>query len=538
MTESSAQAIGRLISTRLPGLELDKEHEQMLRDGIVGGVVFFKSNAGNLKQVIELVDATSKASFHAPVLSIDEEGGAVQRFDDVLTPLPSAMALAAAKDAALALWQTASISGAQLATIGLNCVLAPVLDVFRNPFGSGISTRSYGSKPLEVAHCAGMVADAYIQSGIVPVGKHFPGHGSASLDSHFGLAVNDSETEDLWEFDISPFRECLKMESYLKKLPAILVGHIWLSHIDPEPLPASLSQRVIGGILRDFLDFDGLVMSDDMIMQAIRDKWSLEEGCLMALNAGIDHLLVCTSAEETKSVHKYLVKALEDGRLTEERVQKSIQRTDALFPRSGSRFHALPLKQPIDAAERFENLSAALPEWRTYMFDYSSKGIALLRGEMPSLKGKEWLVLAPAHERYPLGLAKYLQEKQGQSELKLTEKRYGLDPAPDEIESLGEFCRAKNCILLTFRACNNKGQAALSEKIESVAAETLHVACDSPFDAAIATSAKNYLATFDPSELAMEATAFLLLEERQPVGVCPVDLSLYGRKGAQIGNIV
>jgi beta-N-acetylhexosaminidase len=533
MTLSSAQAIGRLISTRLPGLELDKEHEQMLKDGIVGGVVFFKPNAENLKQVIMLVDATSRASYHAPVLSIDEEGGAVQRFDDVLIPLPSAMALAAAKETALALWQTASISGAQLAAIGLNCVLAPVLDVFRNAEGAGICTRSYGSEPLGVAQCAGMVADAYIQSGIVPVGKHFPGHGSVNVDSHFGLPVNESETEDLWEFDLFPFRECLKPEGYLKKLGAILVGHIWLSHIDPEPLPASLSERVIGGILRDFLNFDGLVMSDDMIMQAIRDKWTLEESCLMALKAGVDHLLVCTNAEETKSVHKYLLKALEDGRLTEAEVQKSIQRTDALFPR----------KISVTKAERLlaeSTLSAALPEWRTYMFDYSSKAIALLRGEVPSLKGKEWIVLAPSHERYPLGLAKQLQEKKPiqQNDLKFTEKRYSLDPAPNEIESLGEFCRGKNCILLTFRACNNKGQAGLSEKIESLASETLHIASDSPFDAAIAKSAKNYLATFDPSELAMEAAAFLLLEERQPVGVCPVDLSLYDRKGAQIGNIV
>jgi len=537
MTLSGAKAIGRLLSTRLPGFELDKEHEQMLRDGIVGGVVFFKPNAGTLKQVIDLVDATSSASYHAPVLSVDEEGGAVQRFDDILIPFPSAMALAAAKETPLALWQTASISGAQLAAIGLNCVLAPVLDVFRNAAGAGISTRSYGSNPMEVANCAGMVADAYIQSGVVPVGKHFPGHGSVSVDSHFGLPVNESETEDLWEFDLFPFRECLKPEGYLKKLPAILIGHIWLSHIDPEPLPASLSGRVIQGILRDFLNFDGLVMSDDMIMQAIRDKWSLEEGCLMALNAGVDHLLVCTTAEETKSVHKYLLKALEDGRLTEEQVQKSIQRTDALFPRKPANV--------TDKAERLESLSAALPEWRTYMFDYASKGIALLRGELPSLKGKEWIVLAPRQERYPLELAKHLSQHvakhfQGkqQSDLKITERRYVLDPTHDEIESLGELCRGKNCILLTFRACNNPGQANLSEKIESLAAETLHLACDSPFDAAIAKSAKNYLATFDPSELAMEAAAFLLLEERQPVGVCPVDLNLHDRKGAQIGNIV
>jgi beta-N-acetylhexosaminidase len=233
------QAIGCLLSARLSGYTLDKKTEKALREGLIGGVVLFKENARDIKQLAHLIANIKAPSFHEAIISVDQEGGAVQRFDHIITPLPSAMALAAGNDLTL-LGEVAEISAKQLKLLGFNCLLAPVLDVLQNPVNSVIATRAYGNSPEHVIKCAGQYLRALKDTGMVAVGKHFPGHGSTMQDSHFELAVNDSPIEEIWSTDLSPFKSCLA------DLPALLIGHVWLPGVDPQPLPATLSSHVIG----------------------------------------------------------------------------------------------------------------------------------------------------------------------------------------------------------------------------------------------------------------------------------------------------
>lgn len=520
------QAIGRLLSARLNSYNLDAKSEAALADGTIGGVVLFRENARDLKQLSELTTAIKSASFHNLILSTDQEGGAVQRFDHLLTPLPSAMALAATNDFDL-MKLIAEISSTQLGLLGINCVLAPVLDVLQNPINQVIASRAYSNSVNMVVKCAMQYLQVLNKSDVVPVGKHFPGHGSTIQDSHLELAVNDSDIEDIWSTDLAPFKACLP------HLPAILVGHVWLPGIDQEPLPATISPRIIGDILRQYFNYDGLVITDSFDMQAITEKWSAEEASLMAIQAGADHLLLCLEVDQLLAVHKYLVAAVESGKLTEERVLSSIKRTERLFG-------AKKKKDPVDQTQRLALLQESIQTSEEISLKSSSKAITILKGIVPTIDSGEWLVIKPNHARYPLKLAMYLNKRVGElnrsgeaekTNLRFVEHGYTLYPSDEEAEQISKDCAERNCIFLTFRSLVNQGQFKLAELINENAREHLQVACDLPYDLIGLTEWENCLATYDPSDLAMRALAEVLLGQALPAGTCPVDLNLKVRIG-------
>jgi beta-N-acetylhexosaminidase len=524
MSKALNKAVGRLLSTRLPGQKLESDARKGLEDGIIGGIVIYKENAARLPQTFKLVDEIRSASPHPLILSVDQEGGAVQRFEHFLTPLPSAMALAASGkiDNVKAVY---SINANQIRLLGLNCLLCPVLDVLQNAFNPMVGTRAFSSDPNLAADFGLAAIKAIHRANVVPVGKHFPGYGSVLEDAHTDLAVNDSDATTIWQTDLAPFRTCLK------RLPAVMVGHVWLGCVDQDPLPASLSTRVIRGILREYpdLSYDGLVMTDDLVMQAVSDKWSLEEAAVMALAAGADHLLLGCSVDQVLSVHKTIIKSVESGKLTEEQILASLQRIEKLF---GVKKKSVTDE---DKEKRLEALHQSIAECRDLVLAASMEAATLLRGDVPAITSGEWLVIAPNHARYPLKLAHHLNEMVAHMNKKNTKKfkglrfaemRYSVDPSPEEADELSKDCAERNCIFLTFRSLSNQGQIKLGELIHANAREHLHIACDIPYDLVGLPDWSNCMAIFDPSELSMEATASIILGEAKPGGTCPVDLNL------------
>lgn len=507
--EKLSQSVGRLLVARIPGLTLDDVSKQALNQGTIGGAVLFKENATDLKQLHALCTAIVKNSLHPPVLTVDQEGGAVQRFDHVLTPIPSPMALAACHEPNM-IERVSKINAAQLKSLGFNCLLAPCLDVLTNPLNPIISTRAFSDNPRKVCEYGALVAEGIKEGGLISVGKHFPGHGSTLEDSHTDLAVSPMDSKVLWQLDLLPFR------TLMHQLPAILVGHIWLSSVDQEPLPATLSKRVTQGILRDYLGYEGLIMTDDMIMKAITAGWGLAEACVMTLQAGVDLILTCGDITETIAVHQHIVSAVKEGRLPESRVNDAVSRVDKLFP-----------NHPKVISKK------ALPEYEeelTKNFDRclqaSLAAITVLRGEVPPINSGNWVVLVPNHARYPLKLVEHLNAiaKERFDSLEFSEARYSISPSQEEIKSMQSQCSERNCIFLSYRALANQGQINLGSLIAFDAREKVHVAIDSPFDCVGLTSFDNALATYDPSDLAMQALAKVLLGEFTPRGTCPVSL--------------
>ncbi|HNB21722.1 MAG TPA: beta-N-acetylhexosaminidase [Candidatus Melainabacteria bacterium] len=509
--QSLEKAVGRLLVGRLSGKSLDAEFEQLLKAGTAGGICIFKDNVESLEQLAELVEKISHSSIFNPIICVDQEGGAVQRFDDVLSPLPSLMALAATDNEKCA--ETAAVvNGKQLRTLGINCVLSPVVDVASNPLNPIIGTRAFSSSPETVTRFAKAMLEAFMQEGIVPVIKHFPGHGDAGQDSHSELAVIDRSGQSIEDMEFKPFRDCAKLS------PAVLAGHVWLTAYEKEPLPATLSHKLLEEVLRQRIGFDGLIFTDDMMMKAITNKYGLAESALLALEAGCDVLLLCSSAADLKEAHKHIIEAVKSGRLKEERIRQANERVEKLFPNSE--------KPVLEHKSRIAQIQSWLADDNARVSSIYQRAITLLQGEFQSIKEEPLTVVAPAHPRYSLPLARFLQEKLKFNGMKpsIEEIRYPVNPDKREIETLSTSLKGKNILLVTFRAGLNRGQMELAKNLEKTAANLIGVAADIPYDCQAVSRAITYMCTFDPSDTAMEELAAMLVYKVSAGGKCPVAL--------------
>lgn len=248
-------------------------------------------------------------------VGIDQEGGPITRVGAPLDRWPAAMALGAAGDPALA-QEVAQASGEQLRALGYTVVFAPDADVTAGAQDPTIGARSPGSEPELVADIAAGAAAGFAQAGLVPVAKHFPGHGTVSADTHLGAAVQEADLDTLRTRDLVPFQTLVD-----DGIPAVMTAHIEVRAIDPDA-PASLSKDVTTGLLRDEMGFEGIVVTDALNMGAVTDvagTAGVDPGVL-AITAGADVLLMPPDPGATVDA---LLAALDDGTLTRDRVEGS-----------------------------------------------------------------------------------------------------------------------------------------------------------------------------------------------------------------------
>lgn len=527
-TRDLERAVGRLIVGRVSGVTLDADTRKLLQSGIAGGVCLFKHNTSDsLEELVRLIFDVRQAIGEQeiePHISADQEGGPVQRFDHLVSPLPSFMALAACEDPEHVI-ATTKVSVEQSKLLGLSCILTPNLDVFQTPINPIIATRSFGDNPQRVGELGALVLKTIAEGGLLATGKHFPGHGSAKEDSHVGFAIDHSSAEALWATNIAPFKQCLDI------MPAIIVGHMWIKAVDEKQIPASLSAKVITGILRQYMGFERLILSDDLLMKAITDQFGLAEAAVLSIEAGCDQVLACGTAEEVTAVHKALVEAVKSGRISEARLQSALAHIDEAFAKKKPALYATKENEIASVIRRLEDITVS---GRRTSLQASLSAIASLRGSIPEDFSGKWVVVAPDHPRYKLGLAELLKGGCGSTcaprDLSIDEIRYPVDPTTEECKSIQKACnelgRDTNIIYLTFRSLINKGQRRLGEMLHRTGNKHIHVACDIPHDTILLPEWENCLCTFDPSDLAMEALACLLIDSKQPQGTCPVKLEL------------
>jgi beta-N-acetylhexosaminidase len=511
LLKSFEQLAGRLVIGRLPGLVLDDAHKKALGDGTLGGITLFKENAADLEQLVKLTSDIIKAGDNL-VLTVDQEGGAVQRFDHVLSPLPSPMALAARhNDDSSEIETITAISARQLKALGFNLLLAPTLDLLTNQYNPVICTRAFSDDLDTVTAMGDKVITAIESNGLIACPKHYPGHGSTSQDSHLELAVVDKSAAELSAYDLVPFAR------NIEKMQAILVGHIWLPQIEAKENPATLSPYVVTDLLRHQLKFTGLAVSDDMTMKAITKAHGLGEACVLAIEAGIDLLLVCGTFAESQEAVQAIATAIKSGRLTVERIEQSIARLDRLFKSTGQSGTG------NDSADRqqLQSLASMIAQDNEVSTRFSTTSSALLKGSLANCTiDSDWVVLAPAHPRYKLPLAQYLHSS-SDKRITVKEQRYSLDPDQGEIEKLAAELSGKSVIYVTFRSFINQGQIALGAKLKNF----VHVAADTPYDLLrMPEELIASLASFDPSDQAMYGVCEILLGHTKASGRSPVKL--------------
>ena len=292
----------------------------------LGGVIVFDENFTSIDQLRRnnrrLQESATQEGRRWPVfIGVDQEGGIVERVKGSATRFPSFMTLGAARTTSLTT-RAAAASGAELRNLGFTVAFAPDADVTSGPSDPTIGSRSAGSRPRRVATQVNAATQGYLSSGVLPVLKHFPGHGSVPADSHLELPVQDKSLRRLLATDLVPFRSAVA-----DGVSSLMIAHIDVRAVDPG-VPSTVSRKVITGLLRNRLGFDGLVVTDALNMGAITDRFSSAESAVRALRAGADVLLMPPSP---RAARDGVVRAVRSGSLSRARLDEAAVRQVAML---------------------------------------------------------------------------------------------------------------------------------------------------------------------------------------------------------------
>ena len=300
--------------------------KRALQAGHLGGVILFGRNVEHPAQVARLNEAIHRAGTDAPVrpfVSVDQEGGPVMRIRDGLTDIPPMRQVGGGRDQR-AVADVSEVIAREIAALGFNLNFAPVLDVDSNPENPIIGERSFGSNPGWVGIAGGSYLLGHTTAGVIPCGKHFPGHGDTDVDSHEDLPVVAHDRERLAQVELTPFRQAIRAD-----FPMLMTAHIRVDALDDEH-PATFSPKVIQELLRDELGYGGVVVSDDLEMDAVADRYDIEEMVRRGLRAGVDLFLVCHTEDKWKRAREALVRAAEEDEEVERRLYESAARVTDL----------------------------------------------------------------------------------------------------------------------------------------------------------------------------------------------------------------
>ncbi len=302
------------------GPTLPAELRAIAREFDLGGVILFARNVEAPLQVAELAYDVKRLAEVPPWVSVDQEGGRVQRLRAPFTEWPPPASLGRCGDARLA-ERFGRALARELRSVGVTLDYAPVLDVHTNAANPVIGDRALSDDPATVARLGAVLIEALQAEGVAACGKHFPGHGDTSRDSHLELPVVEHEPERLREVELQPFRAAIETGA-----AAMMTAHVRYPTLD-EAAPATLSPAVITGLLRDEMGYDGLVVTDDLAMGAIAKHQAAAPAAVEAVRAGCDLVLLCEPDPAMQvAVIEGLIHAVEDGSLSERRVVEALGR--------------------------------------------------------------------------------------------------------------------------------------------------------------------------------------------------------------------
>ena len=323
------QKIGQLFTIGLPEPALNADTKEFLRDISPGGVCLFSRNIREAEQTRNLLDDIRSTTPVEPILSVDQEGGLVDRLRRISAPMPAPSSLKILKETKFLAEITAEI----LRILGFNMNFAPVVDVIdesRRKSFNGLYSRSFGNSKAEVIEHAVEYLENLQEGGCLGCLKHFPGLGASEVDSHEELPIVYLTREDLFDVDLLPYRRLIPSGA----VHSVMVAHAGFPRFDLQEtdengklLPSSLSYNIVTKLLREELGFaEGLVISDDLEMGAIVKNYGIGEACRRAVLAGVDMLAICASPEAITEGYKAIKEAVENGEIPEARIEESLKR--------------------------------------------------------------------------------------------------------------------------------------------------------------------------------------------------------------------
>ena len=338
MTEELKLLLGQCLSVGFDGPVIPAEYEKLVKEYKIGNALLFKRNVKSYEQLRDLCQNLTRLILnetgHVPFIMSDEECGGVSRIGHIAAPTPCAMATGATGDPENA-YMLGKITGEELRACGINMAIGPVLDCYSNPDNIVIGNRSFGADPQQVSEFGLAYKRGLEESGVFPCAKHFPGHGDTAVDSHLAVPVVEKSEEDFRKTELVSFKAAID-----EGIEAIMTAHVMLPAVDPERVPSTVSKKIMTGLLREELGFEGLLLTDGMEMNAVMNLYGIEDACRRALDAGCDICLVCHSAQQAASTMEYLGKAVENGTLDraviEERAARVLHWKEKIKPPKGT----------------------------------------------------------------------------------------------------------------------------------------------------------------------------------------------------------
>src|SRR5881296_782248 len=506
---SLERKVGQLMSIAFHGPTITSSLEAMIRERAVGGVILFSENFGDAAGLAKLVadlDRIARDAKSLPLfIEIDQEGGPIIRINKGVTVLPGQMALAATADPERSVRTAARISAAELHALGVNWNFAPVADVNDEPTNPIISNRSFSSDPARVSSLVTAAVQTYAAAGFFCCAKHFPGHGSTTTDSHTGLPKIDADRATIDRIELPPFRAAIAAGA-----PAIMSAHIVVPALDPTPeLPVTLSKTVMTDLVRNTLGFEGIVVTDDLEMGALKNVGEAAAG-LRAIQAGADYLLFRFDESAQLEGHRLITDAVRTGSLSAARLDQSVRRVvDAK-----RRFGILDGRRDQSAPDLVANAKTALELARGATTLLRNRGVLPLRGRI--------LAVSPTNAdisffegQATLGSVMAAKRPDAVSE------SLPLHPSASEIDRVVSTSRAADVVVV-----GTTNLFAYPEQVDLVRAlakgkPVAVVALRGPYDILSVPEIAAYLCAYDSREPSLTATAEVLLGERKPAGSLP-----------------
>ena len=356
---------GHLVMVDIPGTSLDPATAEFLRRHHVRAICLFRRNLGTEDEIRKLTSDLREIMGPSCLIGIDQEGGSTVRAT-FLPQAPAAMALGAIDDEALCEEVGATVARG-LRSLGINWNFAPVLDVNNNPGNPVIAERSFGEDPGAVARLAGAWMRGSLREGVACCVKHFPGHGDTATDSHHALPVVDKSIAELEALELRPFRALAHAHGRTPAAPAVMTAHIVYPQIDPEH-PATLSRPVLTGLLRESIGYDGVVITDALMMKAVHDRYGHALGAVMALQAGADMPLAQGSLEEQAAAIRAIEAALQEGQL----LPADVKRSEARLADLAAQYPVAP--RAYDAAQRAADDTLMRAAWARGLTAFDGAG--------------------------------------------------------------------------------------------------------------------------------------------------------------------
>lgn len=471
--------------------------------------MLFGRNVGTNAALRELVAELRGLAELPPLIAVDQEGGRVARIGEPVAQLPSAMAIGAAHDVD-ACERLGTLLGRDLAQLGISVDFAPVADCALDAANTVIGTRAFGSDPLLVGRFAGAFARGLESGGVAATLKHFPGHGSTAVDSHLALPHVTAGESTFRARDLLPFAAAISADA----AQIVMVAHVVVEAFDAQR-PASLSPRILHGLLREELGFAGVACTDCLQMDAIALGPGTVAGAVAALAAGADLLLVSHSLELAQAAAGAIATAVEDGTVPRARLLEAVQRVRALRERYAS---PRPFGGTLDPELPLEIARCAVTVLR---------GTLRLRDERPvsviSFEGDAFDGAGGARaERSSLSAA--LRARRWKSEV----MRVALEPDAGDVDlllaqlpSLGD----RNFVITTRRAHLHPAQRTAVDRILALVPGAAVVSAAEPYDALLWPAAQTVGCIYGDDPLAFAACADVLSGRAAAGGQLPVALA-------------